>query len=77
MCIHSSLTTGSAAGELRKDLEPRHLAVFFHHLCHGALLPWLPAKILKLRRELGAAVDLFIQGTVPPVASGQKRRRKI
>ena len=63
--------------EFMLDLAPRHLAVFFHPLCLEALLPWLPAQNLKLRREYGAAVDLFTHWPVPPVASAQKRRRKI
>lgn len=64
------------AGELRKDLEPAHLAVLFHHLCLGALLRWLPARNLKLRRELGTAVELFIHGAVPRAAATQKRGKK-
>jgi hypothetical protein len=60
-----------------KDLEPRHLAVFFHHLCLGALVRWLAAKKLKRCRELGAAVDLFIHGAVQLIATAEKRRRKI
>jgi sterol 3beta-glucosyltransferase len=36
----------------------------------------LPAKNLKLRRELGAAVDLFIHGPVPPVADSAKAQEE-
>ena len=43
----------------------------------GVLLRWLPVKNLKLRRELGAAIDLFMHGVVQQVASAQERRRKI
>jgi hypothetical protein len=64
------------AGELRKDFEPEHLAALFHHL--AALLKWLLARNLKLRRELGAAVELFIHGAaVPPAAAARKRGRKV
>jgi AcrR family transcriptional regulator len=66
------------AGELRKDFKPEHLALFFHHLCLGALLRWLSAGNLELRQELDAAVELFIQGAaVPPDAAARKRGRTV
>jgi len=64
------------AGELRKDLEPSHLAVVFQPLCLGALLRWLPAGKLKLRRLHRGAVEAFIHGAVPPAAAAPKRERK-
>jgi AcrR family transcriptional regulator len=64
------------AGELRQDFTPEHLAVLFHHLCLGALLRWLPARNRKLRRELDAALDLFIHGAIPPVKVARKRGRR-
>lgn len=65
------------AGELRTDFKAEHLAVLFHHLCLGALLEWLLAGNLKLRRELDAAVELFIHGAaVPSAAAGRKPGRK-
>jgi len=55
-----------------------HLAVLFHHLCLGALLKWLLAGNLKLRRELDAAVELFIHGAaVPSATAARKRGRKV
>jgi AcrR family transcriptional regulator len=72
------ISNSQRSGELRKDFKPEHLAVFFHHLCLGALLRWLPAGNLKLRQELDAAVELFINGAaVPPAAAKRKRGRKV
>ena len=72
------INNSQRTGELRKDFKPEHLALLFHHLCLGALLRWLPAGNLKLRQELDAAVELFIQGAaVPPDAAARKRGRTV
>jgi hypothetical protein len=66
------------AAELRMDFNAEHLAVLFHHLCLGALLKWLLAGNLRLRRELDAAVELFIHGAaVPSATAARKRGRKV
>ncbi|UWZ82372.1 TetR/AcrR family transcriptional regulator [Occallatibacter riparius] len=64
------------AGNIRADFDARHLAVLFHHLCLGALLRWLVAEDLKLRRELDAAVAVFLQGAAQVSAPAKKRGRK-
>lgn len=59
---------------LKKNLY----AVFFHHLCLAAQLRWLPARDLELRRELDAAVELFIRGAaIPPASATRKRKAKV
>jgi AcrR family transcriptional regulator len=61
--VYAALIANSQrAGKLRNDLDARHLAVLFHHLCLGALLRWLMESNLELRRELAVAVDLFLTG---------------
>jgi TetR/AcrR family transcriptional regulator, regulator of autoinduction and epiphytic fitness len=72
------ISNSQRTGELRKDFKPEHLAVLLHHLCLGALLRWLPTENLKLRQELDAAVELFIQGAaVPSATAARKRGRKL
>lgn len=63
------------AGEMRGDVDARHLAVLFHHLCLGALLRWMQAEELDLRGELGAAVEIFVQGAGEGAV--RKRRRNL
>jgi AcrR family transcriptional regulator len=61
--VYAALIANSQrTGKLRKDLDARHLAALFHHLCLGALLRWLLTNNLELRREFAAAVELFVNG---------------
>jgi len=64
------------AGELRKDIEARHLAELFHHISLAAILRWLSSKNLQLRQELDAAVELFVHGAVAPASTVRKRGGK-
>ena len=65
-------------GVLGSCIPKINLSALFHHLCLGVLLRWLLAENLKLRPELGAAVELFINGTAVPLAAAtQKRARKV
>src|SRR5882757_2846586 len=59
------------AGHFRNDLGARHLAELFHHLCLGALLRWLLASGLELRREFTVAVDLFVNGAAAVERKGR------
>jgi hypothetical protein len=70
------ITNSQRIGELRKDLEAPFLAVMFHHLCLGVLLQWLLARTTKLRHELSAAVELFLNGAAAPIARATARRRR-
>ena len=71
--VYAALIANSQrAGKLRRDLDSRHLAVLFHHLCLGALLRWLLMSDLDLRREFAVALDLFINGAA---ATKQPARR--
>lgn len=65
------------SGELRGDLDARHLAVLFHHLSLGALLRWLLTSNLKLRHELATAVHLFLQGAAPRSDVTGKRKKRV
>jgi AcrR family transcriptional regulator len=66
------ITNSQRTGKLRKDLDAQHLATLFHHLCLGALLRWLQASKLDLRREFAVVVDLFVQGAAATRQSGRR-----
>jgi AcrR family transcriptional regulator len=57
---------GQASGEIRAGLDPERLTIAFHHLYLGAILRWLANPRLKLRKELAAAVELFLHGAAVP-----------
>ena len=70
------IINGQRAGELRGDLEASFLAVMFHHMCLGVLLQWLLGRTTKLRHELSAAVELFLNGAAAPAAGPAARRKR-
>lgn len=50
-------------GELRADLPPEQLGMYFHYLYLGALMRWLTKPRIKLRREFDTVIGLFMEGT--------------
>lgn len=60
---------GQASGEIREDLDPARLTVAFHHLYLGAMLRWLAAPRLKLRKEFASLIDLFLHGAATSAKS--------
>ena len=67
---------GQAAGELREDVDARRLALALHHLYLAAMLHWLAAPRLKLRKEFDAAVELFLHGAAVPAVSAKPRGKR-
>jgi len=67
---------GQTSGEIRADLDPKRLAIAFHHLYLGAMLRWLADPRLKLRKEFAAAVELFLHGAAVPAKTALKTSAK-
>ena len=66
---------GQEAGEIRADVDARRLALAFHHLYLAAMLQWLAAPRLKLRKEFAAAIELFLHGAAAPAAATRPARK--
>lgn len=66
-----------ASGEIRADLDPTRLTLFFHHLYLCSMLRCLATPHLRLREEFAAGVELFLHGAAPHKAStpGTKLKR--
>ncbi|MBY8604991.1 TetR/AcrR family transcriptional regulator [Burkholderia arboris] len=56
------IVAGQQAGELNGALQADQLATWFHHLYLAAMLRWLTAPGLSLKREFQSVAKLFIEG---------------
>jgi AcrR family transcriptional regulator len=50
-------------GELASGRPPEQLGIYFHYLYLGALMRWLTAPQLDLRKEFATVIALFLEGT--------------
>lgn len=67
------IEVGQHSGELRDTQPAARLALFFHFLYLAALLRWLTTAEAELSDEFAAALDLFLKGSTPTVATTRKR----
>ncbi|TCW85624.1 TetR/AcrR family transcriptional regulator [Burkholderia sp. SRS-46] len=68
------IVAGQQAGELNAALPAEQLATWFHHLYLAAMLRWLNAPGLSLKREFQAVARFFVEGAEGKAASKGARR---
>ncbi|MBN3817852.1 TetR/AcrR family transcriptional regulator [Paraburkholderia sp. Se-20369] len=68
------IVAGQQAGELNAALPAEQLATWFHHLYLAAMLRWLNAPGLSLKREFQAVARFFVEGAEVKAASKGARR---
>lgn len=56
------IESAQGRGELRADLPPAQLAMYFHYLYLGALMRWLTGPRINLGREFDTVIGLFMEG---------------
>ncbi|KAB0640175.1 TetR family transcriptional regulator [Burkholderia stagnalis] len=68
------IAAGQQSGELNPSLPADQLATWFHHLYLGAMLRWLNAPGLSLKREFQAVTRFFVEGAEVKAPSKGARR---